>query len=89
MAVSHENIRNMIIKSDVNNDLFIPLMLYVQTPYKVRIPIGFSIITKKSNRDNFGCLKKLYISKIWRASGYEEKCVVEVLKFAFGCIPNC
>jgi len=34
-------------------------------------------------------INKFYVSKIWRATGYEERAIMEMLKFCFAKIEEC
>ena len=47
------------------------------------IPIGVAHLTKKKKEDSKISLRKFYIEKIWRRSGYEQKSLLAIVKHSF------
>jgi hypothetical protein len=71
------------------NEFYAPLKVSILTTYKLTIPIGCVVISKRNQPSVKAMMNKFYIAKIWRAGGYEEKTLMEILKFCFSNIPNC
>lgn len=59
------------------------------TPYKATIPIGIIVLSTKDGKSNKVKINKFYVSKIWRSTGYEERAIMEMLKFCFAKIEKC
>lgn len=66
---SYTNVKGMFKKLYNHNEDYIPLKVSILTPYKMTIPIGCVVLTKKKTKDNRATLHKFYIAKIWRVNG--------------------
>lgn len=89
LSIESENIWRMLVKIQVKNKVYVPLRVCIETPYKLIIPIGCIVLSKWTE----DCVKvkvnKFYVGKIWRASGYEERALMEMLKFGFAWLNGC
>ena len=83
MKMTKDNIKDMMKRLYMKNDEFIPFKVSVETPYKMKIPIGTVCIGKEKSKTSKASLYKFYISKIWRINGHEEKTLLETLRFCF------
>lgn len=62
---------------------YVPLKICIDTGFKMLIPIGTVHLCRKNSQDIKVLVKKFYISKIWRKSGYEEMSVIAILQYCF------
>jgi len=88
LTMSNDNVRRMLTNIQVKSALYIPLRVAILTPYKLTIPIGCIVLSKKHIASNKIKINKFYVAKIWRASGYEERAIMEMLKFCFAKVPS-
>lgn len=89
LSVETENLRRMLTNIMVKNKTYIPLKVCIETPYKLVIPIGCIVVSKKTEECAKAKVNKFYVGKIWRSSGFEEKALMEMLKFCFSRVPGC
>lgn len=81
--LDEEYLRNMFQSYRLRNDKYAALKISVQTGYGWKTLIGTAHLVQQNASEKKGLLAKFYISKIYRRSGYEEKCLMEIMKFAF------
>lgn len=89
LMMSNDNVRRMLTNIQVKSFLYIPLKVAILTPYKLTIPIGIIVLSTKRAGSVKVKINKFYVSKIWRATGYEERAIMEMLKFCFAKIEEC
>ena len=77
------------MKIQVKNKIYIPLKVSIETPFKLIIPIGCIVLSKWTDECVKVKVNKFYVGKIWRASGFEEKALMEMLKFGFARVSGC
>jgi RimJ/RimL family protein N-acetyltransferase len=65
------------------NDKYASLSIIVETGYGWKTTIGTAHIIQQKLSEAKGLLGKFYVTKIYRRSGFEEKCLIEILNFAF------
>lgn len=87
--MSNDNVRRMLTSIQVKSAIYIPLKVAILTPYKLTIPIGIIVLSKKHFSGVKIKINKFYVAKIWRNSGYEERALMEMLKFCFAKVPDC
>jgi len=83
MNTSNESINALFHNISERNHEYIPLKVSIMTPYKLTIPIGCIVLSRRKRKDTKIKVNKFYIAKIWRAAGYEEKALMQMLKFTF------
>lgn len=86
-AISEENLRDLFSNYYYSNQVYKAFRVCIKTAYKVVIPIGNVQLTMK-RRGGQCYIRKFYLDKIWRRSGYEHKSLVTIIKYAFeslGC----
>lgn len=88
LSMHTDNVRRMLTSIQVKSFLYIPLKVSILTPYKLTIPIGCIILSRKGASHCKVKINKFYVAKIWRASGYEERALMEMLKFCFSRVPD-
>ena len=81
--LDHESMRSMFNNYRIRNDKYAALKINIQTEYGLNLTVGCAHLIQQSTDDSKGILGKFYVSKIYRKTGYEEKCLIEVIKFAF------
>lgn len=78
-----EYLRSMFSSYRLRNDKYAALRISIQTGYGWKTLIGTAHLLQQNATEKKGLLAKFYISRIYRRSGYEEKCLIEIMKFAF------
>ena len=81
--LDEEYLRSMFSSYRLRNDKYAALRISIQTGYGWKTLIGTAHLLQQNATEKKGLLAKFYISKIYRRSGYEEKCLLEIMKFAF------
>lgn len=67
----------------LKNELYASLKLNLTTSYGFKQFMGTAHIAQLKKEVRNGVLVKFYVGKSYRKTGYEDKALVEVLKFAF------
>jgi RimJ/RimL family protein N-acetyltransferase len=78
-----EYLRSIFSSYRLRNDKYAALRISIQTDYGWKIPIGTAHIVQQNSASPKALLGKFYVCKIYRRSGYEERCLLEIMKFAF------
>lgn len=81
--IDGEYLRSMFSSFRLRNDKYAGLRISIQTDYGWKIPIGTAHLLQQNSTNAKALLGKFYICKIYRRSGYEERCLLEIMKFAF------
>ena len=83
VQLDDEYLRQMFSSYRLRNDKYASLKICIKTGYGWKSFIGTAHIIQQNAGDTKGLLAKFYISRIYRRSGYEEKSLLEIMKFAF------
>lgn len=81
--LDQEYLRSMFSSYRLRNDKYAALRISIQTSYGWKTLIGTAHLLQQNANEKKGLLAKFYVSRIYRRSGYEEKCLLEIMKFAF------
>ena len=78
-----EYLRQIFSSYRSHNDKYASLRLCLTTSYGFKLCIGTAHLVQGKVDSPKGLLGKFYVSKLYRRSGYEERCLIEIMKFAF------
>ena len=78
-----EYFRSIFSSFRLRNDRYAALRLSLQTSYGWKQTIGTAHLVQQFVQEPKGLLAKFYVGKIFRRGGYEEKALIQILKFAF------
>lgn len=78
-----EQLRLMFEQFAGRNDRYAALKIVLVTNYGWKSTIGTAHITQLNCKERRGILAKFYVNKTYRKGGFEERCLVEIMKFAF------
>ncbi|CDW87475.1 UNKNOWN [Stylonychia lemnae] len=81
--MDEEYLRSMFSSYRLRNDKYAALRISIKTGYGWKTLIGTAHLLQQNATEKKGLLAKFYISRIYRRSGFEEKCLIEIMKFAF------
>lgn len=78
---NEDTISEYMMKLYSQNYLYKGFRICIKTSYKMIIPIGVGLVSKKEVNDTKAWINKMYISQTWRRAGYDSKAVAALADY--------